>query len=78
MLRQDPSECLFSFICSSNNHISRIHGMVNKMCVHYGDALPVTTRDLEEDDGDENGGEETAAAYRGGEILCVSERCADS
>ena len=64
MLRQDPSECLFSFICSSNNHISRIHGMVNKMCVHYGDALPVTTRDLEEDDddGDENGGEETAAA----------------
>ncbi|ABP00063.1 predicted protein, partial [Ostreococcus lucimarinus CCE9901] len=32
MLRQDPSECLFSFICSSNNHISRIHGMVNKMC----------------------------------------------
>ena len=50
MLRQDPSECLFSFICSSNNHISRIHGMVNKMCVHYGDALPVTTRDLEEDE----------------------------
>ena len=53
MLRQDPSECLFSFICSSNNHISRIHGMVNKMCVHYGDALPVTTRDLEEDDDEE-------------------------
>ena len=26
MLRQDPAECLFSFICSSNNHISRIHG----------------------------------------------------
>ena len=23
MLRQDPVECLFSFICSSNNHISR-------------------------------------------------------
>ncbi|WIA29588.1 hypothetical protein OEZ86_012079 [Tetradesmus obliquus] len=27
MLRQDPVECLFEFICSSNNHISRIHGM---------------------------------------------------
>jgi N-glycosylase/DNA lyase len=26
MLRQDPLECLFSFICSSNNHISRITG----------------------------------------------------
>ncbi|GFH08980.1 WD_REPEATS_REGION domain-containing protein, partial [Haematococcus lacustris] len=24
MLRQDPLECLFQFICSSNNHISRI------------------------------------------------------
>ena len=23
MLRQDPVECLFSFVCSSNNHISR-------------------------------------------------------
>ncbi|KAK9840843.1 hypothetical protein WJX81_008508 [Elliptochloris bilobata] len=27
VLRQDPVECLFSFICSSNNHISRITGM---------------------------------------------------
>lgn len=39
MMRQDPVECLFQFICSSNNHISRIHGMVNHMCVAYGTKL---------------------------------------
>lgn len=39
MLRQDPVECLFSFICSQNNHISRIHGMVNRLCEAYGTAM---------------------------------------
>lgn len=38
-LRQDPVECLFSFICSSNNHISRIQGMVEKLCSTYGTPL---------------------------------------
>lgn len=28
LLRQNPLECLFQFICSSNNHIQRISGMV--------------------------------------------------
>ncbi|KAL2629948.1 hypothetical protein R1flu_014634 [Riccia fluitans] len=28
LLRQNPVECVFQFICSSNNHISRISGMV--------------------------------------------------
>ena len=36
-LRQDPTENLFSFICSSNNNISRITGMVEKLCVLYGE-----------------------------------------
>ncbi|KAL9559785.1 hypothetical protein MBANPS3_000260 [Mucor bainieri] len=36
MLRQDPWENLISFICSSNNNISRISQMVNKMCVRFG------------------------------------------
>ena len=36
MLRQDPTENLFSFICSSNNNIQRISAMVEKLSSHYG------------------------------------------
>ncbi|XP_078605713.1 N-glycosylase/DNA lyase-like [Branchiostoma floridae x Branchiostoma japonicum] len=39
MLRQDPVENLFSFICSSNNHISRISGMVERLCEAYSTQL---------------------------------------
>ena len=39
LLRQDPLECLFSFICSSNNNIARIHGMVQSLCRLYGSLL---------------------------------------
>ncbi|KAK6303765.1 hypothetical protein J4Q44_G00262190 [Coregonus suidteri] len=39
MLRQDPAECLFSFICTSNNHISRIQGMVERLCQSLGTPL---------------------------------------
>ncbi|KAI0041126.1 N-glycosylase/DNA lyase, partial [Auriscalpium vulgare] len=39
MLRQDPWENLVSFICSSNNNISRITKMVNSLCTHYSPAL---------------------------------------
>ncbi|KZS91153.1 DNA glycosylase [Sistotremastrum niveocremeum HHB9708] len=35
MLRQDPWENLISFICSSNNHISRISKMVQNLCTHF-------------------------------------------
>jgi 8-oxoguanine DNA-glycosylase Ogg len=41
MLRQDPVECLLSFVCSQNNHISRIHGMVSKLAARYGTPLVV-------------------------------------
>eukprot|EP01025_Chloroclados_australasicus_P062864 TRINITY_DN8274_c0_g2_i1.p1 TRINITY_DN8274_c0_g2~~TRINITY_DN8274_c0_g2_i1.p1 ORF type:complete len:372 (-),score=23.84 TRINITY_DN8274_c0_g2_i1:454-1569(-) len=40
MLRQDPVECLFSFLCSQNNHILRIQGMVEKLAGQYGTQLP--------------------------------------
>ncbi|CAO1619330.1 unnamed protein product [Sympodiomycopsis kandeliae] len=35
MLRQDPWECLISFICSSNNNIARIGQMVTNLCIHF-------------------------------------------
>ena len=39
ILRQDPTENLFAHICSSNNTISRISGMVEKLCSAYGQFL---------------------------------------
>ncbi|CAE6500251.1 unnamed protein product [Rhizoctonia solani] len=36
ILRQDPWENLVSFICSQNNHISRITSMVHSLCIHFG------------------------------------------
>lgn len=39
MLYQDCVENAFSFICSSNNNISRISQMVEKLCLNYGDEI---------------------------------------
>lgn len=41
VLRQDPWECLLSFICSSNNNIPRIIGMLDKIREAYGQQLAV-------------------------------------
>lgn len=41
MLKQDPVENLFSFICSSNNNIPRITGMIDSMCSIYGEQLMI-------------------------------------
>ena len=39
VLRQDPVECLFCFICSSNNNIARIALMVDRLSQRYGKLL---------------------------------------
>ncbi|NXA06214.1 OGG1 lyase, partial [Sapayoa aenigma] len=39
VLRQDPVECLLSFICTSNNHISRITAMIERLCQAFGTRL---------------------------------------
>lgn len=36
VLRQDPVECLFSFICSSNNNIPRINLILARLRARYG------------------------------------------
>ena len=36
VLRQDPWECLASFICSSFNNIARIHGMIERLTQAFG------------------------------------------
>ena len=54
MLRQDPVECLFQFICSSNNHISRIHGMVERLCSTYGQPIPLLSS-VDVGDGEDDG-----------------------
>ncbi|CAK7271001.1 8-oxoguanine glycosylase ogg1 [Sporothrix epigloea] len=39
ILNQDAWEALICFICSSNNNISRISQMAQKLCIHYGPFL---------------------------------------
>lgn len=39
VLRQDPVECLFSFLCTTNNHLARITGMIERLCRAFGRRL---------------------------------------
>ncbi len=39
VMRQPLFECLISFICSANNHIPRITGMVERLCLAYGEPV---------------------------------------
>lgn len=44
ILRQDPVENLFSFICATNNNIKRISLMVDNLCRKFGPILEVEDR----------------------------------
>ncbi|KAK0751678.1 DNA glycosylase [Schizothecium vesticola] len=46
ILNQDAWETLVSFICSSNNNISRISQMVHKLCLHYGPYISTVQGEL--------------------------------
>lgn len=39
VIRTPPAECLFSFICSANNNLPRIAGMVRFLARRYGELL---------------------------------------
>lgn len=39
VLRTEPVECLFSFLCSSANNIPRITRMIDSLCRRYGEYL---------------------------------------
>lgn len=41
LLRQDPWECLVSFICSSTKQIVQIQQIIDLLCDRFGEAVPV-------------------------------------
>ena len=50
IIKQDPWECLISFICSSNNNIPRIHKMLANIRREYGrPLLTISTIDIDDD-----------------------------
>ncbi|MER3408359.1 MAG: hypothetical protein C4292_06490, partial [Nitrososphaera sp.] len=41
LMRQDPEQCLFSFICASNTNIPMIRRMLGALARKYGDAVEI-------------------------------------
>ena len=50
VVRQDPWECLISFICSSNNNIKRITLMLDRLKRTYGNYVCSVVRSSDDDD----------------------------
>ncbi len=46
ILRQDPWECLISFICATFSNIPRIRSMVQNLCQHFGHPITHNGRRL--------------------------------
>ncbi|MDP2892703.1 MAG: DNA glycosylase [Bacillota bacterium] len=40
ILNQEPFETLISFIISANNNVKRIQGIIEKMCIRFGERIP--------------------------------------
>ena len=41
LMRQEPWECLISYICATNTNIPVIKNMINNMCIHFGKRITV-------------------------------------
>lgn len=41
LMRQDPWECLISYICATNKNIPAIKDMISNMCIRFGKKIPV-------------------------------------
>jgi len=41
LMRQDPWECLISYICATNKNIPAIKNMIENMCTHFGKRITV-------------------------------------
>lgn len=39
LIQQDPWECIISYVCSANNNIPKIKGMINSLCKAFGKKL---------------------------------------
>lgn len=39
LMRQEPEQCLFSFLCASNTNIPMIRRMLRSLCKRYGEAV---------------------------------------
>ncbi len=46
LVRQDPWECLVSYICATNKNIPAIKDMINNMCVRFGERINVDNAEI--------------------------------
>jgi N-glycosylase/DNA lyase len=46
LIRQDPIQCIFSFICASNTNISMIRRMLLNICRKFGSSVTVDRREF--------------------------------
>ena len=46
ILRQDPIQCIFSFLCSSNNNIPRIRTILKNLSKKFGEKINIDNVDF--------------------------------